>query len=204
MLCYEQNNFLGEHLHTHVRECIMHKDYPWFFLPDITRELHLDDDDYAQPGFQHTPFKGYHPTSTFYDSISFLPGLIGRKIEELTDYKFERLLLDRLRVGLNIPLTNESRKFNLPYNYPHLDCDAKRQGVRKHWTALYYVNNCDGNTFIFEETEKQDKCEDYTIAHSIEPKPDKLLIFDGEQYHASSSPIKASSRIVITVNFHVR
>lgn len=203
MLCYEENDFLGKQLNDHVCECIMHKNYPWYYLPDITRE-DVQENEYAQPGFQHTPFVGYKPTSNFYDSISFLPGLIGRKIEKLTDYKFEDMLLNRVRVGLNIPLTDESRKFNLPYNFPHVDCDAREALIRKHWTALYYVNDSDGATYIFEDTEKREKTEDYIIHKAIAPKKDKLLIFDGEQYHASSSPIKANNRVVITVNFHVR
>lgn len=203
MLCYEENDFLGKELSLHVSRCILHSNYPWYYLDDITRE-NVSEDEYSQPGFQHTPFVRYKPSSQFFDSISFLPGLIGRKIEELTDYKYDDLMLNRVRVGLNIPLTDESRKFNLPYNFPHVDCNAEECMIKKHWTALYYVNDSDGATYIFEDTEEREKAEDYIIHKAIAPRKDKLLIFDGEQYHASSSPIKANNRVVITVNFHAR
>jgi hypothetical protein len=78
------------------------------------------------------------------------------------------------------------------YNTPHVDFDVD------HYTALYYLNTCDGDTIIFNQTEESDK---YSTKHRSTPEAGKFTIFDGNHYHASSCPKMEPSRIVLTMNF---
>ena len=73
------------------------------------------------------------------------------------------------------------------YNRPHIDFDIP------HTTALYYVNDSDGETIFFDENG--------TITDKIKPEKNKLIIFDGSKMHASSSPTYATNRIVINFNY---
>ena len=83
------------------------------------------------------------------------------------------------------------------YNTPHIDFSD--DFTRKHYTALYYVNNSDGDTIIFDQKKRS---KEYSIHTRISPEKGKLCIFDGEHFHASSRPKKCEFRIVITLNFY--
>jgi hypothetical protein len=60
-----------------------------------------------------------------------------------------------------------------------------------HMVLIYYVNNCDGDTYIYDN-------DTYT---SISPEQGKYVIFDGALMHAGSSPVHSNHRIVINFNF---
>ena len=65
-----------------------------------------------------------------------------------------------------------------------------------HYTMLYYVNDSDGSTNIFDY--KGEK-----VVQKIEPKKGRAVIMNGDTYHASSSPKNHSNRIVLNYNFLV-
>ena len=73
------------------------------------------------------------------------------------------------------------------YNTPHTDALAT------HTVAIYYVNDSDGDTVIFDANGK--------ILKSVKPKQGRFLVFDGMLYHAGRHPIEADNRIVINFNF---
>ena len=79
-----------------------------------------------------------------------------------------------------------------------------------HYNALYYVNDTDGDTFIFNETYDQVSLErsieytrerKFTVARQISPKKGRMIGFDGKQYHASMHPKQSSHRIAIAFSF---
>lgn len=61
------------------------------------------------------------------------------------------------------------------------------------WTAIYYVNDSDGNTIIFDE--------DLKIRKTITPRKGRLLLFHGHSLHAGQPPINSGKRVVINYNF---
>jgi hypothetical protein len=113
--------------------------------------------------------------------------------------KIEYNALLRIRVGLFTRTPIEAEHHN-----PHVDF------VQPHRTAVYYVNDCDGDTFIFDQTVDDVSVDQsarfanenkFTIAGRVPPKKGKMTCFDGRYYHASSYPTRASRRIAITFNF---
>lgn len=87
---------------------------------------------------------------------------------------------------------------------PHVDWD------NFHMTALYYVNDADGETIFYQETRdenleissfewSQDK--KFTVAKKVQPKADRMVIFDGRIYHSSTSPTNTDYRITINYNY---
>jgi hypothetical protein len=113
--------------------------------------------------------------------------------------KIEYNGLLRIRVGLFTKTMIEAEHHN-----PHVDF------TQPHRTAVYYVNDCDGDTFVFDQTIDDVSVDQsarhanenkFTIAGRVPPKKGKMMCFDGRYYHASSYPTKASRRIAITFNF---
>jgi hypothetical protein len=109
---------------------------------------------------------------------------------------FSRLL--RIRLGLYPRILVDAA------HHPHVDF------YYPHYNALYYVNDADGDTVLYNESFdevpqamlasyfREDK---FTIARRITPKKGKMIGFEGKQYHASMHPMKATHRIAIAFSF---
>jgi len=182
----ELSNFLPQSLQDHLENHLTSNSFPWYFIKDVTKEF-TTPDEYYQPGFHHTPFKEGKPHSIEYDQILFLPHLIKDVL------KNNDLILHRIRYGMNIRSIGQ----NNDHNIPHLDFPDNFS--YKNYTCLYYVNNSDGDTVIFNETTRSIN---YTVLSRITPEKGKLCIFDGEHFHASSPPKNSDYRIVMTLNFY--
>lgn len=106
---------------------------------------------------------------------------------------------DPFRAKLNILPKYEKTK-DLRFNTPHVDAAID------HYVFLYYVNDSDGDTFLFEETSDRHRMEeawkfkDFKIKERVSPKKNRLLIFDGKYYHTSSHPINNDIRCVINID----
>lgn len=108
------------------------------------------------------------------------------------------LLKDRVkftsinRCKINILWQKESFPEN-HHNYIHHDTDEG--GCL---SLLYYVNDSDGDTFIFNEKIKNGVIPSVlTLNKRITPKKNRLVVFDSSRYHASSNPRFSRERIVI-------
>jgi hypothetical protein len=77
-----------------------------------------------------------------------------------------------------------------------------------HLVLLYYVNDSDGDTIIYDKTIEDtdydfdmypDERHEFKIVKKITPKRGRILLFDGRTYHASSSPT-TGIRCIITLD----
>tara|TARA_B110000503_G_C7031260_1_gene364104 strand:- start:54 stop:632 length:579 start_codon:yes stop_codon:yes gene_type:complete len=159
--------------------------FPWHYLEDTTYE-HYNKPSISTPGFTHLLFKNSGEQSEYLKQ--FTPLLLnGAAAANLTS-------VSAIRMRLGFLLKTRYTLPNMPYVYntPHVDCNTD------HYTALYYLNDTDGDTIIFNETEESEK---YTIKARIKPAAGKFVCFNGNHYHASSCPKMFPSRIVLTMNF---
>ena len=76
--------------------------------------------------------------------------------------------------------------FGVPHN-SHID-----QPIRPSIVALYYPNDADGDTFFFDNEQN--------IIHRETPERGKIIVFEGMQYHSSSSPSK-NVRFTLNINY---
>jgi hypothetical protein len=158
--------------------------FDWHFMEDTTFER-ANTPETSTPCFANLL---YYPQAEC-PHLDFFKPLI-ENIEEQTQLKISNLL--RVRAGFLM-----NTKFSLPsmpyrHNIPHRDYD------QEHYVAIYYVNDADGDTVIFRETEKAQK---YYPLHKSRPEKGKLLLFNGWHYHASTCPKVFTKRIAITINF---
>jgi hypothetical protein len=68
-------------------------------------------------------------------------------------------------------------------------------------STILYMNDSDGETLVYEEksfcTMDVDITKEYNVKKSIEPKANRLLVFDGHYIHTGHSPSKHKNRILL-------
>jgi len=165
---------------------------PWFFHEESARANAGFEAKYC--GFSHLAYHMREPAASA-TGASLIPMLF------MFCDKAGLLLESILQIRMGLFTKNDAES---PHHNPHVDF------TEPHYTAVYYVNDSDGDTFIFNETiddVSQDQAPKhvaqgkFTIAKRISPKKGKMICFDGRHYHASMHPTKSAVRIAITFNF---
>lgn len=112
-------------------------------------------------------------------------------IQPLTIFLMEREDIDtskvaRVKANLNMqtPWFKRDNHFT-----PHIDC----QDADAFTTAIYYVNDADGDTLFFDKNGK--------VTDRVTPKKGSLVYFDGTTMHAGQSPTLKPYRCLINFNF---
>jgi hypothetical protein len=103
--------------------------------------------------------------------------------------------VDRIRFG------NFFKSDSFGIHNPHVDF------YFPHYTLLYYVNDSDGDTFIFNEkvnmydsSKIKEYPEEFTLLKRVSPKMGRAVLFNGLHYHSSSTPTKTDERTAININ----
>lgn len=201
----EIEDFIPPRYQQHLKETVLDSKFPWYFNRDITsplwfwKENHLNDstlevEDSSFTGFMHILWGREGKESEFYDI--FVPLLYS--MEE----KINMSIKDLIQLRLGLFTLNKNRQ---PYHVPHVD--YQNDGLK--YTAIYYLNDSDGDTFFFNEfldpsIKRFINGYDpslFTVAKSVKPKQGKLVLFDGRRYHASSYPESTPERMVLNINF---
>lgn len=195
----------------HIHDLVANQDMDFYFHRNVVdpRPLNYNTKKNSNVhAFVHVAFRDKITQSKFFPTL--YP--ITFSITEKTGVKFS--MLDRMGVNFSIG-QGESRML---HHLPHID------NSYKHYVAIYYVNDCCGDTFIFDQrnecqvqpynlsnkqqfTEKdcqeaEDKLyekNEWTIKKRVTPKMGRLVIFDGAHYHASSDTTD-DYRCVINMN----
>ena len=106
------------------------------------------------------------------------------------------------RIKANI-LSRDSRFKTNNYGIPHVDTndinvDSKLKSL------VFYVNDSDGDTFIFNEIVSKLANPTLSINSRSTPKQGKAIYFNSDQFHAASNPTTVDSRIVINFTFKIK
>ena len=151
----------------------------WYYHP-MYHNLELKpNDDGSTHGFMHNFFDKEKISS---DYIHLIDPIMG-KIQS----HFGKSLIP-IRVKMNMTL-NIGKQVE---QYAHIDRKDLLGHGSKWKTAIYYVNDSDGDTLFFDNEKN--------IVHRQTPKANTLVIFDGETYHAPQLPLVTDKRIVININ----
>jgi len=117
--------------------------------------------------FSHLFYSNGAINSDSFGMIKVIPNTLGET---------GNMLLARSFLQLPVSTTRLHNNIHIDYETPHTVC-------------LYYVNDTDGDTFIFANDKK-------TITQRISPKKNRCVVFDGLTYHASSAPTKDKRAII--------
>ena len=77
-------------------------------------------------------------------------------------------------------------------HHPHVDAEFP------HFTGLYYPYDTDGDTYFYSDKTGSE------IIGQITPKKGQMVIFDGQIFHASSTPVNHILRTTLNFNFLIK
>lgn len=86
------------------------------------------------------------------------------------------------------------------YCAPHCDCSDNTGPVETE-SLIYYVNDSDGDTIIFNEVFDGNHINQLTIAERITPKRGQSVLFNSTALHTGTPPKNHDFRIVINFVF---
>jgi hypothetical protein len=188
----EVTDFIAPAYENHLLTLFSSLKFPWYFNPTlVSPELPIATDTRNISGFNHFLYEEEKPVSTFFETV-YPVYLSVPKIKGIRMQKIERM-----RLNLTLPSTDSA------WHLPHIDSPFP------HWNAIYYVNTCDGDTVIFNETNDKFVQRDYktmtdkslfTVKHRVTPEKGKLVVFPGQYYHSSSFTTNSKYRIVLNMN----
>lgn len=191
----EIENIIPVDYQKHILDLMTGFNFPWVFNPTMVSGddcFRSQEDNLA--GFNHFFYEHNKAQSAFFDLI--YPLVLS--ITSQANVPFNRLARMRANLSLSNPQST------LLHHMPHID------SFYPHWNAIYYVNDSDGDTFIFNETndtydpgqEDIDRIKQnvFTIKQRITPKQGKILLFPGKYYHTSSFARNTKYRCVINMN----
>ena len=166
------------------------EDFPWYYISDITDTDH-ESTFQGRFGFTHqyvTPEDGI--ISKFH-SLFF--GLIQNSCKKL---KIKEIDILKGRSFLQTP-TNISRE---DVDTPHVDL------IVPHFVMLYYVNDSDGDTLIYNEKTKFASClpdegMKFTLKKQISPKQGRVVLFNGAHWHTAQ---QSNHNLRCIVNYDLR
>ena len=176
------DNFLDKEYFDKIQSHIESAHFPWNYMDNITRYSGSNKCmDLGMYGFNRyiiNPHGKPHDLGSFHHLIHEMM----RVIE-----------LDIFRSRLDMTV-NRGNSIVLD---PHID------NLFPHISSILYINDSDGNTIIYNQ-----KYNDYdrfnqqlTVQKEIEPRANRLLIFDGMYIHTGCTPSKHNRRILINSNF---
>lgn len=198
------DNLLPMSLENRIESMLFDKEFSWFALDNLS--LGDQEKKYSftyKDGYRYIDTCGMssliYKDDNWYDPYGLY--MMSRQIIDYvlneTDLKLNRIL----RIKANFLTKNTDHSFDeMCINFPHLD------NYHEHKVLVYYVNDSDGDTVLFNERFKEEhRTRTDTIELStksrVKPKKGRILMFDGLQYHTSQNPITSDYRCVLNINF---
>lgn len=190
----EIEDFLPLELQDKVLQELIHPSFPWGMTLNSVYgggSGELTDD--AAVGFFHTFMFNGEQKSPDLPLVSW----IMNGFEDAVYGRVQIKEMERIRGGL---FTKHPSDVPHP---PHVDSE------KPHWTAVYYVNDCDGDFVLYNQTHPEYKNEyrvdnsGFTVKKRCKVAKGKLVAFNGKHFHSSSFPNKKPFRMAITFNFTV-
>lgn len=151
----------------------MRGDTPWYFQKDITYSSDQESEKSVNHyGFSNLVFDRQGQPNSQTSAFYIILPIVYKALESIDD---EVETMYRMRAFLQMPVADIGDRVN----NPHVDLPIE------HTVILYYLTDSDGETVIYNETEKSNE---YTVKQRIEPKKGRCVIFNGKHYHSSSRP----------------
>lgn len=89
------------------------------------------------------------------------------------------------------------------YNMPHCDKHLENRDQDNWVSAIYYINESDGDTYFFDKWWGDDPQYMRPLL-SCQPRKGRVIIFHSNRYHASSCPVDYGARIIMNCVFKVK
>lgn len=171
-----------------IKDLLFGKTFSWFYCDDISKE---NNEVQRRPGFGHYFLNDKKVNSEFHNEVNPIIAEALKKANIKHTSNFQGL---QGRSFFQLPLNIPDRHI---VDTPHIDTDIP------HLAILYYVNDSDGDTIIYENIfEGYDKIphkKDLVIKQKISPKMGRVVVFNGKYWHTSEQPTY-NERCIINYN----
>lgn len=172
------DNLVDEETQNLIEKTFLSDMFPWFY-----NELSVKKDE-----------REYKIEHNYYDYIQMSHVFVNNG---QSNSNYCTKILDRLLTSTGIKNKIIRCKANLKFSAPNGDIDSHNKPhydqKENHFVGLYYVNDSDGDTWLFDKDEK--------VMKRISPKKGRWLFFKGELLHAASHPINSWKRLAINIDF---
>lgn len=179
------DNIVTELEQLHIKKHLF-EDTKWSFIEDVSLKDNLHQ---RRPGF-----KKVFNIKKLEDSIYSIVTNVRKKLEMKPLFARDDIL--EARSFLQLPLNKEY--IGEGVDTPHLD------RTTPHLVFLYYVNDSDGDTVIYNYKSKSAKdipfFEDVKEQKRVKPKQGRVVIFDGLYWHTAEQP---TQDIRCIINFNI-
>ncbi len=179
---YIFDNIIDSKVQKKIQQIIFNK-VKWQFVADVTKP----DNKQQRPGFSYYFITDKTNVFNYHKDVLKIIDAACNKIN------FKRKDCLQGRSFLQLPLNLKDRSIDAP----HVDADID------HIVVLYYVNDSDGDTVIYENKfEGYDKVpymKDLKELKRVSPKAGRCVIFNGKHWHTSCQP-EHNVRCVINYN----
>lgn len=204
------DNFFPENMFKELQKKILGSGMPFFYVPNISvpKEMMVVGDPLAKETdafTQHMYDKENKISSDDYINLKpyfmYLVHKLGYVEENIT----------RVRCVNTWPKPGMTSEH---YNIPHVD------NPTEHKSVILYMNDSDGDTRLFHQKQtplnwriRHDATEEekeiyasqfirtgFTVEHTVTPKANRVLIFDGLTYHTAGFPVNTNRRVIININ----
>lgn len=197
------DDILPKKTQDYIENRVLNPETTWNFLNAVT----VNDDYDRRVNYTHSDYKFMDTSGLcnafYYDDRIFEQSkvwlyenalfIINEFVEKTgIDYRY----ISRMKVNMLTKSTHKDHDENCT-NIPHVDTNGP------HWTLLYYINDSDGDTFLYDQ--KYDEAHNgttlpLTVKARVSPKKGRLLAFNGLLYHSSSNPINYETRLNMNIN----
>lgn len=168
-----------------IKDCVLSSEFPWYLQPETVPYLNTEADIWKRDPkifkdcafFSHIFSKGSHSDSNYVDLASF----IFNKLNQVKGFSYKELIRSQANLMM--------RSCHGLHTPAHLDNEIP------HHVLLYYVNDCDGSTLLFED--------DGSLIDEIHPKMGRIVLFDGSIIHAGGAPKNSECRVVFNLNLKI-
>lgn len=159
---------------------------PWFLLDDVS--LGFGDFTVKNIGFSHVLKNNNGIMSNLYNLM--LP-MVYAAVDKI-DYNMQDVYF--ARSFLQPPAINTDP------NWPHTDIQ------HPHLVCLYYVNDSDGDTILYNETQDdvpvhELRTYNFTEYKHVSPKKGRAVLFNGNRFHSSGKPTSVK-RCILNFNIY--
>lgn len=189
------DKFLPEGFENNIENLLFNVDFPWFFNSQtVYEDMHKgyffnDKNTVTGSQFNHTFLYDNKINSDFCTSITPILFYLGIYSKVKVDKPI------RIKANLTMPDVTYDRKWHRPAHYDTLENNVI--------TAIYYVNDSDGDTIFFEDPEDKSLSNVHELKEikRITPKKGQLVYFDSKILHSNALNKNTKHRCVINFNF---
>lgn len=184
------DNFIDDKDFKNVQNFVLSPNFPWFYQSNVSLppgSVIFDPMAIETFGWNHQVYNAEEGYKAY--SLEYFEPILNQMKKTFGDHiEFIRIRLSMKTHKLGFTKDN--------YNLPHVDYHFP------HKTVIFYINDSDGDTWIFNEELIDKEPIKFSVKERINPKANRLLQINGLQYHTASNPISNERRVVLNINYY--